>query len=64
MDPLPLFAAGNTASSYAWTGGALIDHNEVGIELDTSAAPTVTGTGWYGPVGWFQEEHSGCGALA
>ena len=45
--------AGNTASSYAWTGGALTDHNEVGVELDTSAAPTVTGTGWYGPAGWF-----------
>jgi hypothetical protein len=31
--------AGNTASSYAWTGGALTDHNEIAIELDTSAAP-------------------------
>lgn len=34
--------AGNTASSYAWTLGALTDHNEGGIELDTSAAPTCT----------------------
>lgn len=32
--------AGNTASSYSWSGGALIDHNEVGVELDTSAAAT------------------------
>lgn len=29
--------SGNTASSYAWSAGALIDHNEVGVELDTSA---------------------------
>lgn len=28
--------SGNTASSYAWSGGALVDHNEVGVELDTS----------------------------
>ena len=27
---------GNTLSSYAWSGGALTDHNEVGVELDTS----------------------------
>lgn len=46
--------AGNTASSYSWSGGALTDHNEVGVELDTSAAPTATGTGWYGNKGgWF-----------
>lgn len=31
---------GNTLSSYAWTGGALADHNEVGVELDTSVAST------------------------
>lgn len=32
--------SGQTSSSYAWSGGALTDHNEVGIELDTSAAAT------------------------
>ena len=37
--------SGQTASSYSWTGGNLADHNEVGVELDTSAAPT----GW-GPL--------------
>ena len=31
---------GNTLSSYSWSAGALTDHNEVGVELDTSAAPT------------------------
>lgn len=31
--------AGNTATSYAWSAGALTDHNEIAIELDTSAAP-------------------------
>ena len=30
--------SGNTASTYAFTGGAVTDHNEVAIELDTSAA--------------------------
>lgn len=46
--------AGNTATLFSWSGGALTDHNEVGIELDTSAAPVVTGTGWYmSKMGWF-----------
>lgn len=31
--------SGNTASNYAWSGGALTDHNEVGVELDTSTPP-------------------------
>lgn len=31
-------SGGKTASSYAWTGGAVTDHNEAGVELDTSAA--------------------------
>ena len=29
--------SGKTASSYSWSGGALADHNEVGVELDTTA---------------------------
>jgi hypothetical protein len=29
--------AGNTATLFAWSAGALIDHNEVGLELDTTA---------------------------
>ena len=29
--------SGNAATLFSWTGGALTDHNEVGIELDTSA---------------------------
>jgi hypothetical protein len=28
--------SGKTSSSYSWSGGALTDHNEVGVELDTS----------------------------
>jgi hypothetical protein len=32
--------SGNTATLFSWSGGALIDHNEVGLELDTSAPPT------------------------
>lgn len=32
--------SGNTATLFSWTGGATTDHNEVGLELDTSAAPT------------------------
>ena len=32
--------SGNAATLFSWSGGALTDHNEVGIELDTSAAPT------------------------
>jgi hypothetical protein len=35
--------AGNTATLFAWSGGALTDHNEVGVELDTTAPPTVDG---------------------
>lgn len=31
--------AGNTATLFSWSGGALTDHNEVGIELDTSPPP-------------------------
>ena len=45
--------SGNTSSSYSWSGGALTDHNEVGIELDTTAAPTVTNPGWTGDGGWW-----------
>lgn len=33
--------SGNTATLFSWSGGALTDHNEVGLELDTSAPPTV-----------------------
>lgn len=29
--------AGNTATLFAWSGGAATDHNEVGLELDTRA---------------------------
>jgi hypothetical protein len=29
--------AGNTATLFSWSAGALTDHNEVGLELDTSA---------------------------
>lgn len=32
--------SGNTATLFSWSGGALTDHNEVGLELDTSAPPT------------------------
>lgn len=32
--------AGNTATLFSWSGGALTDHNEVGLELDTTAPPT------------------------
>lgn len=28
--------SGKTASTYSWSGGALTDHNEVGVELDTT----------------------------
>lgn len=31
--------AGNAATLFSWSAGALTDHNEVGIELDTSAPP-------------------------
>jgi hypothetical protein len=43
--------AGNTATLFSWSGGAVTDHCEVGIELDTTAAPTATGTGWRGDKG-------------
>lgn len=33
--------SGQTSASYSWSGGALTDHNEVGVELDTSPACTV-----------------------
>jgi hypothetical protein len=32
--------SGNTATLFSWAGGGMIDHNEIGVELDTSAAPT------------------------
>lgn len=32
--------SGNTAAAYSWSGGALTDHNEVGVELDTSVPST------------------------
>lgn len=32
--------SGNTATLFSWSGGALTDHNEVGLELDTTAPPT------------------------
>lgn len=35
--------AGNVATLFSWTGGAVTDHNDGGIELDTSAPPTVDG---------------------
>jgi hypothetical protein len=31
--------AGNTATLFSWSAGALTDHNEIGVELDTTAAP-------------------------
>jgi hypothetical protein len=39
--------SGNTASLYAWSGGALTDHNEVGVELNTTAVSIkdLVGTG-------------------
>ena len=43
--------AGNTATLFSWTGGATTDHCEIGIELDTSAAPTTSGAGWWGMGG-------------
>lgn len=33
--------SGNTATLFSWSGGALTDHNEVGIELDASAVPSI-----------------------
>jgi hypothetical protein len=33
--------AGNTATLFSWSGGATTDHNEVGVELDTSALDVV-----------------------
>lgn len=44
--------SGKTSSSYAWTGGAVTDHNEVGVELDTSSAgSTESGDGVSNGVG-------------
>jgi hypothetical protein len=31
--------AGNTATLFSWSGGALTDHNEIGLELDTTTPP-------------------------
>ncbi len=45
--------AGNTASNYAWSGGALTDHNEVGVELDTSAVPAGGDILPYVNAGWY-----------
>lgn len=36
--------SGNTSSSYSWSAGALTDHNEVGVELDTSVPAACTPT--------------------
>jgi hypothetical protein len=46
--------SGNTATLFSWSGGALTDHNEVGMELDTTAPPVATGPGWWGSSqgGW------------
>lgn len=33
--------AGNAATLFAWSGGALTDHNEVGVELDTSCGNSI-----------------------
>jgi len=33
--------AGNTATLFSWTAGALTDHNEIGVELDTTTPPAV-----------------------
>lgn len=33
--------SGQTGTSYAWSGGALTDHNEVGIELNSDSTPQV-----------------------
>lgn len=41
--------AGNTATLFSWSGGALIDHNDGGIELDTTAAPL---TALKDPIGY------------
>ena len=44
--------AGNVATLFSWSAGALTDHNEIAVELDTSAAPTATGAGWWGGSTW------------
>jgi len=41
--------SGQTGSSYSWSGGALVNHNEVGVELDTTAAP-IEGALFMAPV--------------
>jgi hypothetical protein len=33
--------AGNTATLFSWSAGALTDHNEVGVELDTSVLSAI-----------------------
>jgi hypothetical protein len=33
--------SGNTATLFSWSGGALTDHNEVGIELDAGTTPSL-----------------------
>jgi hypothetical protein len=45
-------SSGKTASSYSWSGGALTDHNEVGVELDTTSPPATTDPGWPGGGWW------------
>lgn len=37
--------SGNTATLFSWSGGALTDHNEVGIELDASGPSLTPGLG-------------------
>ena len=43
--------AGNAATLFSWSAGALTDHNEIGVELDTTEASSVTNVGWIG-AGW------------
>ena len=44
--------SGSTASLFSWSGGAVTDHNEFGIELDASAPPSANGSlGWWGMGG-------------
>ena len=52
--------AGNTGSSYSWSAGALTDHNEVGVELDTSAPPIpILGMAPYMPEAWIPRNPQG-----
>lgn len=32
--------SGNAATLFSWSGGATTDHNEIGVELDTSSPPS------------------------